>query len=123
MYHVRRYWPKVYKQITNQIEVSIYVLVCEGCTSGLDGVQAALRILDACRSWRDKRVDFLPRGLNGGDELGNDHRVAGDVARAVALVDGIEAVLAAQASRTRGPGGAFEQDPTGLVDHQNTESP
>ncbi len=35
--------------ITDEIETPVYVVVCEGCTSGLDGVWVALRLLDAHR--------------------------------------------------------------------------
>ncbi len=41
--------PAGYRVITNQIEVPIYVVVCEGCTSGLDGVRVALGLLEARR--------------------------------------------------------------------------
>ncbi len=33
--------------ITDEIEAPVYVVICKGCTQGLDGVQPALRMLEA----------------------------------------------------------------------------
>ncbi len=39
--------PAGYRVITDQVETPFYVVVCEDCTSGLDGVRVALRLLEA----------------------------------------------------------------------------
>ncbi len=39
--------PAGYQVITDQIEAPVCVVVREGCTSGLDGVRLALRLLEA----------------------------------------------------------------------------
>ncbi len=40
--------PAGYRVITDEIEMPIFVVVCEGCTSGLDGGNTALRLFP-CR--------------------------------------------------------------------------
>ena len=41
--------------ITDEIEAPVYVVICEGCTQGLDGVGPALRLLQTLTRRRQPR--------------------------------------------------------------------
>ncbi len=44
--------PAGYRVITDQVSAPFYVVVCQGCTLGLDGVRPALRLLEALKRAR-----------------------------------------------------------------------
>ena len=41
-----------YAVISDEIESPVFVAVCEGCTSGLPGIEAARKVLDFLKSSR-----------------------------------------------------------------------
>ncbi len=53
--------PAGYAVITDEVEHPVYVAVCEGCQSGLPGVEAARQVLESVGAARSgRRTPGLP---------------------------------------------------------------